>query len=277
VTASSNAGAGQMPAQAIDGNLSTRWSTGTLQAKGQYFQIDLGSSQSFSKLVLDTTNSPNDYPRGYAVYVSNDGQNWGNAIASGSGSSAVTTITFPTVAARYIKIVQTGSSTSWWWSIHELNVYTSTSTAGSGSGGSGSTGSNTPLNRSGWSVTASSNAGAGQMPAQAIDGNLSTHWSTGTPQATGQYFQLDLGSSQSFSKLVLDATNSPNDYPKGYAVYVSNDGQNWGSAIASGSGSSAVTTITFPTVAARYVKIVQTVQTGSTGWWWTIDELNVYT
>jgi len=262
-----------MPAQAIDGNLSTRWSTGTLQAKGQYFQIDLGSSQSFSKLVLDTTNSPNDYPRGYAVYVSNDGQNWGNAIASGSGSSAVTTITFPTVAARYIKIVQTGSSTSWWWSIHELNVYTSTSTAGSGSGGSGSTGSNTPLNRSGWSVTASSNAGAGQMPAQAIDGNLSTRWSTGT----GQYFQLDLGSSQSFSKLVLDATNSPNDYPKGYAVYVSNDGQNWGSAIASGSGSSAVTTITFPTVAARYVKIVQTVQTGSTGWWWTIDELNVYT
>ena len=118
MTASSNAGSA---AQAIDGNSNTRWSTGTSQANGQYFQIDLGSSQSFSKLVLDATNSPNDYPAGYAVYVSNDGQNWGSAIASGSGSSAVTTITFPTQSARYIKIVQTGS-TGWWWSIAEFNV-----------------------------------------------------------------------------------------------------------------------------------------------------------
>ncbi len=82
----------------------------------------MGTTQTFSKLVLDAGSSTNDYPRGYAVYVSNDGQNWGSAIANSSGSSAVTTITFPTQSARYIKIVQTGS-TGWWWSIAEFNVY----------------------------------------------------------------------------------------------------------------------------------------------------------
>ena len=166
----------------------------------------------------------------------------------------------------------TGSSFSTTYPANSITLVVIPQGSGSSSD-SGSTGSGTPLDQSGWSVTASSNAGADQMPAQAIDGNLSTRWSTGISQANGQYFQIDLGSSQSFSKLVLDATNSPNDYPAGYAVYVSNDGQNWGSAIASGSGSSAVTTISFSTVAARYIKIVQT---GSSGWWWSIHELNVY-
>ncbi|MBV8886477.1 MAG: discoidin domain-containing protein, partial [Chroococcidiopsidaceae cyanobacterium CP_BM_RX_35] len=119
-TASSNSNAASM---AIDGNPNTRWSTGTHQTQGQYFHVDLSTTQSFSKLVLDASNSLNDYPRGYSVYVSNDGANWGNPIASGSGSSAVTTITFPTQSARYIKIAQTGSDSYWWWSIHELTVY----------------------------------------------------------------------------------------------------------------------------------------------------------
>jgi len=131
----------------------------------------------------------------------------------------------------------------------------------------------TPLNRSRWNVTASSNAGSGQTPDKAIDGNPNTRWSTGTSQTNGQYFQVNMGTTQTFSKLVLDAGSSTNDYPRGYAVYVSNDGQNWGSAIANSSGSSAVTTITFPTQSARYIKIVQT---GSTGWWWSIAEFNVY-
>ncbi len=121
LSASSSSG-GDVPSNAIDGNLGTRWSTGAFQSNGMWFQIDMGSTQSFNKIVLDVTNSPNDYPVGYQVYVSNDGSNWGNAITSGSGST-ITTITFGTQSARYIKIVQTGSSSQWWWSIDELNVY----------------------------------------------------------------------------------------------------------------------------------------------------------
>ncbi|WP_160164577.1 DUF5010 domain-containing protein [Pedosphaera parvula] len=108
--------------RAIDGNISTRWDTSGAQTPGQWFQVDMGSVKSFYKLILDATPSLNDYPRGYQVNVSNDGVNWGNPVATGVASSAVTTIKFATQTARYIRITQTGSVGNY-WSIHEFNVY----------------------------------------------------------------------------------------------------------------------------------------------------------
>ncbi len=128
------------------------------------------------------------------------------------------------------------------------------------------------LDRSAWQLSASDNSSnAGDTIGNAIDGNLGSRWSSGTGQYSGMWFQIDLGSTQSFDQIVLDATYSPNDYPASYEVDVSNDGSNW-SAVATGNGST-VTTIGFGTQSARYIKIVQT---GSSGWWWSIDELNVY-
>jgi hypothetical protein len=67
--------------------------------------------QTFRKIVLDTTPSANDYPRGYSVTVSSDGVNWSSAIATGNGSSSVTTILLPTTQnARYLRITQSGSA-----------------------------------------------------------------------------------------------------------------------------------------------------------------------
>jgi beta-glucosidase len=79
------------------------------------------AAQSFCTLTLDAAGSTGDYPRGYQVFVSNDGTNWGAAIATGSGSTQLVTITFAAQTARYIKVVQTGSAGNW-WSIAELNV-----------------------------------------------------------------------------------------------------------------------------------------------------------
>lgn len=117
------ASVGGSPANAIDGNLSTRWSTDSLQTNGQWFQVDLRSAKTIFKLVLDTTPSANDYPRGYVVNVSNDGSNWGTPIATGAGFSAITTITFEPQTARYVRITQTGSASANYWSMHELNIY----------------------------------------------------------------------------------------------------------------------------------------------------------
>jgi fibronectin type 3 domain-containing protein len=107
---------------AIDGNASTRWDTAGSQTPGQWFQIDMGSAQSFYKLVLDDTASPNDYPRGYQVNVSSDGVNWGSPVATGNGSTTITTITFASQTARYFRITQTGTSGNY-WSIHESYAY----------------------------------------------------------------------------------------------------------------------------------------------------------
>jgi hypothetical protein len=93
--ASSSTTGGDSPANALDGNLTTRWSTDASQTPGQWFEVDLGVPCTFSQLVLNSVNSANDYPRGYQVYVSADGVNWGSAVATGTGTSTSTTITFP--------------------------------------------------------------------------------------------------------------------------------------------------------------------------------------
>src|SRR5690606_30051617 len=80
------------------------------------------------------------------------------------------------------------------------------------------------MEREGWSATASANqAEAANM----LDGNESTRWSTNNAQAGGQWIQINLGSSQTFNKIHLDAGPSSRDYPVSYKVEVSNDAVQW--------------------------------------------------
>ncbi|HWZ87720.1 MAG TPA: malectin domain-containing carbohydrate-binding protein [Polyangiaceae bacterium] len=135
----SQTGGGDVPGNALDGNTATRWSTGTAMTNGMYYQVDMKNAQSFDEISL-TAGGASDYPRGYQVFVSNDGVNFGSAIASGTGAGVLVTVKFPAQNARFIKVVQTGTATSW-WSISEFNVYTSGGGGGGGGGGTGGTGS----------------------------------------------------------------------------------------------------------------------------------------
>jgi glucosylceramidase len=113
---------GDVAANAVDDDATTRWSTGTGQQPGQYLQVDLGRFQRVSRVVLDTGASTGDYPRGYALYVSRDGQTWGDPVATGAGSGQLTTIGVPSRAIRFLRVVATASSPSW-WSVADLRVY----------------------------------------------------------------------------------------------------------------------------------------------------------
>lgn len=108
---------------AIDGNRETRWATGRGMQPGDWFQVDLGAEATIRGLSLDADGSTGDYPRGYRVYVSFDGESWGTPVVTGSGESPVTNIEFPEpVRGRFIRIVQTGEVPDLYWSIHELKV-----------------------------------------------------------------------------------------------------------------------------------------------------------
>lgn len=109
-------------ANAVDDDATTRWTTGTGQQPGQYLQVDLGRSQPVSRLVLDTGASTGDYPRGYALYVSKDGRHWNGPVATGAGSGQLTNIGVPESSARYLRVVSTAASSSW-WSVADLRVY----------------------------------------------------------------------------------------------------------------------------------------------------------
>jgi hypothetical protein len=121
--ASSSTSGGDAPDNALDGNLTTRWSTDAFQVSGQWFQVDMGATNVFDKIVLNAVNSAGDYPRGYQVNVSDDGVTWSSTVAAGNGSSAITTINFAPQAARYIRVTQTGSASGNYWSIDEFYIY----------------------------------------------------------------------------------------------------------------------------------------------------------
>jgi len=113
---------GDSPANALDGKQETRWTSQGSMSPGMWFALDLGRECKLKKIVLDTRRSGEDYPRGYEVYVSFDGKDWGKPVLTGRGQP-VTEIAFAKpVSARHVKIVQTGKSDKWQWSIHEITV-----------------------------------------------------------------------------------------------------------------------------------------------------------
>jgi mono/diheme cytochrome c family protein len=119
VTASHNAAT---TANAIDHNPETRWDTKTVQAAGQWFQIELPEERTLSGLRLDAGKSRNDFPRGFKVELSADGKTWGKPVAEGKGTGAVTNIEFPLAKAKFIRITQTTTQKNGFWSIHELEL-----------------------------------------------------------------------------------------------------------------------------------------------------------
>jgi hypothetical protein len=171
-------GAGDAPANAIDGNTGTRFSTDAAQASGMFFQVNMGSAKTFNQIVMDSGGSTGDYARGFNVEVSTDGTNF-TSVATGTGTSSPETVTFSAHTAQYIRVVLTAGVTTSWWSIAEFNAFSGTS--------------ETQLTRTGWGASTNTSPGAGDAPANAIDGNTGTRFSTDAAQASGMFFQVNMG------------------------------------------------------------------------------------
>ena len=112
-------------ANAHDGDLTTRWSTGKDQEGDEWLQIDFGVEVQISRLTLVLETSGDDYPRMYETRISNTAMNTA-AIPrlTGAGMADTDTImNFPDgTRGRYILISQKGMATALWWSIHEIQA-----------------------------------------------------------------------------------------------------------------------------------------------------------
>jgi beta-glucosidase len=133
-----------------------------------------------------------------------------------------------------------------------------------------------PLPTAGWVATAFASFNPPQNdPSLAIDGHPTTRWTSGVPQAAGQWFELDMGKSQTFREITVDSgARDAKDFMHGYQIVVSMDGTTWGSPIASGVGTATLVTVDFPPVTARYIQIVLTANDVNINWW-SIAEFNV--
>jgi uncharacterized protein YdbL (DUF1318 family) len=247
--------------QAFDNNPTTRWSSSAPQQPGMWFQIDLGQAQPVSGLTLDQAGSGGDYPRGYIVRLSTDGQTWQEMARNNSNNQALD-VSFNPTSARYIRAEQTGSDPIHWWSIHELEVRL-----------------NQPpcAGEIRLSARASHNnvqTGYDNL-AHALDDKAETRWSTVARQEPGMWFELDLNTTCTVRGLILDNATSPNDYPRGYIIRLSTDGQNWQEVARNADNTRAVVDLTFTPTLARYIRIEQTGT--STFYWWSIHKVAVKT
>ena len=244
---------------AIDGNPNTRWTTRQRQRDGQYFEVNFNDTITFNRVALDTRQSENDYPREYELQISNDGSTWTTVASAEPDASGFTTINFSEQTASHIRIEQLGSDNRYWWSIHELNVIGSVNSVDS-----------TDFSDSDdWDLNASETRDL----RAAVDGNLGTRWSTIEDQLDGQFYEINFNSTKSFDRILLDTTGSNSDYPRGFEVQVSTDGNDY-TTVASGTPSnSPQTLITFDQQSAQYLRIEQT---GSHNrFWWSIHEMTI--
>jgi hypothetical protein len=127
-----------------------------------------------------------------------------------------------------------------------------------------------------WAVTASLSHPV-NPPSYAVDGLQPTRWSTGAPQAVGQYYQIDFGGFVMVSQVVIEhtfANDGKDDYARGLDVLVSYDGVDFSRKLQSGSYTAdpGVATIAFAPHAARQLRLQSNSVAGS---WWTMHELHV--
>lgn len=121
ITASSSDANG--PTNANDGSLTTRWSADATSA-AQWIRYNLGSCQKVTSLNLSWYNG-DSRKYSFKLQTSVDGNSW-NDVFSGTNSgtsAALKPYDISDVAAKFVRVLSTGSSVNKWVSLSELEVY----------------------------------------------------------------------------------------------------------------------------------------------------------
>jgi hypothetical protein len=108
------------PPYAIDGNESTRYTTGAFCDGSEWFQVDLCRTTQIAGLTT-YTDTPVDLAASYNIQVSLDGINWDTVLSSSTPPQQRSSVTFAPVLARFVRYNQTGIPQGW-WSLGELSV-----------------------------------------------------------------------------------------------------------------------------------------------------------
>ncbi len=117
VTASSVENAGTAAANAVDGNMGTRWSS--TFADPQWIFVDLGASHALSRVVLTWEAA---YGKAFQVQSSPDAVNWANLYQTTTGTGGTNDLAV-SGSGRYVRMYGTARATAYGYSLWELQVY----------------------------------------------------------------------------------------------------------------------------------------------------------
>ena len=117
-TASSTQDATDFPAaDAVDGNLGTRWSSAFTDP--QWLEVDLGSTQNICQVDLDWETA---YATAFQIQTSNDNTNWTTIYSTTTGTGGDQTLSV-TGSGRYLRMYGTARDTQYGYSLWELQAY----------------------------------------------------------------------------------------------------------------------------------------------------------
>ncbi|MDQ3609593.1 MAG: discoidin domain-containing protein, partial [Actinomycetota bacterium] len=235
-TASSVEKAGLEAGKANDGDSSTRWSSAF--ADNQWWQVDLGTTRDVSAVELNWETA---YARTYKIQTSTDGATFTDVASVTLDSAKVERTTFPTVSARYVRVMGLTRATEFGFSFWDAKVF-------------GPTDTTTPDSEEkalGMPATASSVEAAGLEAGKANDGDSSTRWSS--QWADNQWWQVDLGTTRDINAVEL---NWEYAHARTYKIQTSTDGATFTDVASVTLDSAKLERTTFPTVSARYVRVL---------------------
>ena len=316
---SGDEGGGTPPSAAVDGVLTSRWSSAFADA--EWIQVDLGSIQPVGQVVLRWERA---YGTKYQILTSTDGVHFTPTYTQTNGLGGTENISFNSVTARYVRMSGQARSSIYGYSLWEFEVYgpvgptivtqpvAQTVTAGTQAqftvvaGGAGPftyqwllngtpiVGANAStfttaslyavdsggqysvtVTNTGGSITSASvavtittptasttNLALGKSaissgdenatlgPLNAVDGSLTTRWSSAFIDTA--WFQVDLGAPTLVNKVVLYWEAA---YGKAYVLEASNDTQTWTPVFTQTAGTGGVETLNLAPVTARFLRL----------------------
>ena len=268
-----------VPANSVDGSLSTRWSG---SGDGASIQYDLGFARPVGHVRIGMYLG-NARRYSFDLQTSTCCGAWAT-VWTGQSSGLTTaeeTYDFADVSARYVRLVGHGNTVNTWNGVTELSIFPATGTTPTPTltptpTPASPTPTPTPTPSStnlalGRPASASSTWSSSYDAAKAVDGTTTTRWSAASGLTTNQWLAVDLGAGATYARVVVKEIS----YPRvtSYTLQSSSDGATY-TDIAGTAGTTlgAAKTITFVPVNARYVRLHVNTASGVP----TINELEAY-
>jgi regulation of enolase protein 1 (concanavalin A-like superfamily) len=110
---------GYPASNAVDGSTTTRWSA-DFTGDPQWIYVDLGSSQTVSRVVLKWETA---YADQYKIQVSANASTWTDIYSETAGNGGTDDISFTATSARYVRVYGTHRATTYSYSLWEFEVY----------------------------------------------------------------------------------------------------------------------------------------------------------
>ncbi len=262
VTTSSNENASLSGANAIDGNLSTRWSSNF--SDGQWIQLDFGKTVTIGAVNINWEDA---YARKYTISWSNDGENWNTAVTRQVSKKSDTTDMFFNRPVRYIRVTAVTRATQYGVSIFEIQALGDVTVEDTTTQETTTVPATTQTQTTsyprypqgpvvdlaqGATATASSEESSLYAASKAVDGDMNTRWSS--EFRNNEYLTIDIGEVCAVGSVVIYWEAA---YAETYSISWSQDGINWTQATTMGVGKvyNAETSDMFYNRPCRYIRI----------------------